>query len=66
MKSICKVRSHPLTFRDSIHLQTAQRWLCLGDFDHADQEFKRIRPSRWTHPDVVKLRYTFMRMLHGW
>jgi hypothetical protein len=66
MKSLAKLRSRPLSFRDSIHLKSAQCWLCVGDFNHADGEFKRIRRSSWTHPQVVKLRYTFMRMLHGW
>ena len=66
MKAFSKLRSRPLTFRDAVHLKTAKSCICVGDFDLADEEFRRIRRSAWTHPDVVKLRYTFVRTLHGW
>jgi hypothetical protein len=66
MTTLSKSRSRPLTFRDAMHLKTAKCWLCLGDFSHADEEIRKIRRSACTHPEVVKVRYTFLRTLYGW
>jgi len=66
MIALSKPRSRPLTFRDAMHSKTAKCWLCLGDFSNPDQEIRKIRHSACTHPDVVKVRYTFLRTLYGW
>lgn len=59
-------KSRPLSFRDAMHLKTAQYSLCLGDFSQVSAELSKIRRSACTHPDVVKLRYTFLRTLYNW
>lgn len=61
-----QTKSHPLTFRDAMHLKTAQTWLCLGELSQASDELRKVRRSACTHPEVVKLRYTFLRTLYGW
>ena len=30
-----QTKAHPLTFRDAMHLKTAQTWLCLGELSQA-------------------------------
>jgi hypothetical protein len=61
-----QAKSRPLTFRDAMHIKTAQCWLSMGELSHAGEEMRKVRRSSCTHPDFVKLRYTFLRTLHGW
>jgi hypothetical protein len=61
-----QAKSRPLTFRDAMHIKTAQSCLSIGDLSNAGEEMRKIRRTACTHPDFVKVRYRFMRMLHGW
>ena len=49
-----------------MHIKTAQCWLSLGELSNADEDDAEVRRVSCTHPDFVKLRYTFLRTLHGW
>lgn len=39
-----------------MHLQAAQGWLELGDWESANEELEEIEPILRAHPDVLKVR----------
>ncbi len=41
---------------DAMHLQAAQGWLELGDWESANEELEEIQPQLRTHPEVLKVR----------
>lgn len=41
---------------DKLHLQAAQGWLELGDWESANEELEEIQPQLRAHPEVLKVR----------
>jgi len=45
-----------LSNADAMHLQAAQGWLELGDWESANDELEENQPQLRAHPDVLKIR----------
>lgn len=55
-----------LTVTDTQHLQAAQGWLELGDWESANEELEEIQPSLRAHPDVLKVRIEVYMAAEQW
>src|SRR6185369_5786345 len=47
----------PLQPPDSLHLQTAEGWIGLGDYSSAAEELEQISQANRAHPEVLQLRW---------
>jgi tetratricopeptide (TPR) repeat protein len=51
---------------DSHHLQAAQGWVELGNYDEANDELEQIHPELRVHPDVLEIRYEIYAHAENW
>jgi len=56
----------PLSLPDSRHLQAAEGWLELGDWQSASTELENITPEFRAHPDVLELRWQVYAKAGKW
>jgi tetratricopeptide (TPR) repeat protein len=56
----------PLQPPDSHHLQAAQGWLELGNFNEANEELEKIAPALRAHPVVLAVRYGVYSKAEKW
>ena len=55
-----------LTITDLHHLNAAQGWLELGDWQSANDELENIAPQLRAHPDVLKMRFDVYSAAEHW
>ena len=51
---------------DQHHLQAAQGWLELGDWQSANEELEKISAEMGMHPDLVELRWRIYAQAKNW
>jgi len=51
---------------DSLHLQAAEGWVGLGDFNTANDELEQISPAFRAHPNVLQLRWRIYAHAGKW
>lgn len=51
---------------DRLHLQSAEGWIELGDWQSATDESESITPLMQTHPNVLKLRVEIYSSAQRW
>lgn len=56
----------PLNRGDRLHLDAAQGWLGLGNWQEANEELERITASLRAHPDVLALRLQVYEAAKKW
>jgi predicted Zn-dependent protease len=52
--------------RDKRHLDAAEGWLGLGDWQSANDELEEIAPEMRAHPDVIKISYEVYSKAKKW
>jgi tetratricopeptide (TPR) repeat protein len=55
-----------LDLPDRRHLEAAEGWLGLGDWNSAGDELKLISPGMQTHPDVLRVRWDVCARSGDW
>ena len=48
------------------HLQAAEGWLGLGDWQEANEELEKISPQNRAHPDVLEVRWQVYAAAKRW
>lgn len=56
----------PLSHPDNHHLEAAEGWLGLGDWQEASIELNEIQPSLQNHPSVLEVRYKIHAAAKQW
>ena len=56
----------PLEPPDSLHLQAAEGWVGLGDYNSATEELDRISAANRDDPDVLQLRWRIYAHAKRW
>ncbi len=56
----------PLSPQDNRHLEAAQAWLVLGNFEEANAELNNITPLFRVHPDVLGVRWVVYAEAEKW
>lgn len=51
---------------DSLHLEAAEGWLGLGNWQEAKEELEKITPQLRAHPFVLELRYKIYAEAQRW
>ena len=59
-------RLKPLQPPDAHHLQAAQGWLELGNWQEANAELENITPELRVHPDVLRIRWHVYASAKHW
>ncbi|MCI0351424.1 MAG: hypothetical protein L0Z53_18530 [Acidobacteriales bacterium] len=56
----------PLLTDDTRHLEAAQGWLDLGNWQEANEELEKITPTLRAHPDILELRCRIYAAAKRW
>jgi tetratricopeptide (TPR) repeat protein len=54
------------TFRDKCHLEAAEGWLGLGNWQEANEELENLNPQLRGHPEVLGVRFQIYAKAEKW
>ena len=64
--SLNKLLVLEFTLNDRRHLEAAEGWLGLGDWEEANEELENITPSLRVHPEVLGVRFQIYALAEKW